>query len=119
VNEASSTDKDKHEEHLSVPASAFQSRTATPAELAVEKKELEPVSSASGNVKDAPTQEVKKAEKPAEIKEELFREPMQRSDSDSLVNIAEHIQDMQLGDGKIVGQQEAGKAEDAVKSVED
>ena len=81
-------------EHLSVPASALQSGTATPVESEMET-EME------NAFKETPTKE--EAEK-------VFPD---------IASVASGVQDMQLGEGKTANEQEAKKAEDAVKSVED
>jgi hypothetical protein len=134
-------DKSKHEEHLSVPASALQSGTATPGEesedteaseepkaedskTAVEAKASDSVATQTGSdVKSAPVEEIKKAEeakKATPFRESFIKERSPASSSSaSIASLAERIQGMQVGDGKNVGEQEAGKAEDAVKSVED
>jgi hypothetical protein len=94
----SATDKSKHEEHLSVPASALQSGTATPSEESEDAEEVK---------------------KPAAFRESFIKESSTSSSSTSIASLAERVQAMQVGEGKNVGEQEAGKAEDAVKSVED
>jgi len=81
----------KKYEHLSVPASALQSGTATPAD----SDDME------NAFKETPTKE--EAEK-------VFPD---------IASVAAGVQDMQLGEGKTANEQEAKKAEDAVKSVED
>jgi hypothetical protein len=124
-------DKPKHEEHLSVAASALQSGTATPGEksentedsedskTAVQAKASDSATTHAGSeVKPALVDEAKKVEKATEIKEESIKEAAEKADAD-IASIAERVQGMQVGDGKNVGEQEAGKAEDAVKSVED
>lgn len=151
------TDKFKHEEHLSVPASALQSGTATPASESPESSDPEgtehsktenfkttvspqasssPTTQAGSDVKDAPVksapvesaqnaehvEETKKPEEPKKspaFRESFIKESSSSSSSTSIASLAEKIQGMQVGDGVKVGEQEAGKAEDAVKSVED
>jgi hypothetical protein len=79
-------------EHLSVPASALHSGTATPAESEMEMETA---------FKETPTKE--EAEK-------VFPD---------IASVAAGVQDMQVGEGKTANEQEAKKAEDATKSVED
>jgi hypothetical protein len=79
-------------EHLSVPASAMHSGTASPVESEMEMENA---------FKETPTKE--EAEK-------VFPD---------IASVAAGVQDLQLGEGKAVNKQEAKKAEDAVKSVED
>lgn len=92
-------DKGKYD-HLSVPASAIQSGTATPAEA------VAPTSQAAAV--DAPSEEVKKVEGETRIAEEP-----------NVESAAKGVEGMQVGEGKMVGEQEAKKPEDATKSVED
>jgi hypothetical protein len=142
------TDKSTHEEHLSVPASALQSGTATPASESSEssteerktgdsKTAVPPQASSSAatqagsDVKDAAVESTPNAEKvdnvehaeqvkkPAAFRESFIKESSTSSSSTSIASLAERVQAMQVGEGKNVGEQEAGKAEDAVKSVED
>jgi hypothetical protein len=137
----SATDKSKHEEHLSVPASALQSGTATPSEesedtedskTAVSPQASSPAATQAGSdVKDAAVESAPNAEKvdnfehaeevkkPAAFRESFIKESSTSSSSTSIASLAERVQAMQVGEGKNVGEQEAGKAEDAVKSVED
>ncbi|KAM0705744.1 hypothetical protein Q7P35_007104 [Cladosporium inversicolor] len=79
-------------EHLSVPASAMHSGTASPVESEMGMENA---------FKETPTKE--EAEK-------VFPD---------IASVAAGVQDLQLGEGKTVNKQEAKKAEDAVKSVED
>jgi hypothetical protein len=79
-------------EHLSVPASAMHSGTASPVESEMEMENA---------FKETPTKE--EAEK-------VFPD---------IASVAAGVQDLQLGEGKTVDKQEAKKGEDAVKSVED
>lgn len=79
-------------EHLSVPASAMHSGTASPVESEMEMENA---------FKETPTKE--EAEK-------VFPD---------IASVAAGVQDLQLGEGETVNKQEAKKAEDAVKSVED
>lgn len=88
---AASIGKSKFE-HLSVPASAMHSGTASPVESEMEMENA---------FKETPTKE--EAEK-------VFPD---------IASVAAGVQDLQLGEGKTANKQEAKKAEDAVKSVED
>lgn len=88
---APSIGKSKYE-HLSVPASAMHSGTASPVESEMEMENA---------FKETPTKE--EAEK-------VFPD---------IASVAAGVQDLQLGEGKTVDKQEAKNAEDAVKSVED
>ena len=90
--EPTSTSKASKYEHLSVPASALHSGTATPAESEMEMETA---------FKETPTKE--EAEK-------VFPD---------IASVAAGVQDMQVGEGKTANEQEAKKAEDATKSVED
>jgi hypothetical protein len=138
-------DKPKHEEHLSVPASALQSGTATPSEESEDteddsetsKTAVSPQASSSAathagsDVKDAAVESAPNAEKVEKVehaegvkkstafRESFIKESPASSSSASIASLAERVQAMQVGDGKNVGEQEAGKGEDAVKSVED
>jgi hypothetical protein len=101
-------------DHLSAPASAIASGTATPAEK--EEKSAPAVSDAKS---ETPAKDVEKTEEETKIAEESFKEsPPQRVYSD-LASIISSVEGLQVGDGAKVGEQEAGKAEDATKSVED
>lgn len=88
---AGSIGKSKYE-HLSVPASAMHSGNASPVESEMEMENA---------FKETPTKE--EAEK-------VFPD---------IASVAAGVQDLQLGEGKNAHKQEAKKAEDAVKSVED
>ena len=88
---AASIGKSRYE-HLSVPASAMHSSTPSPVESEMEMENA---------FKETPTKE--EAEK-------VFPD---------IASVAAGVQDLQLGEGKTVHKQEARKAEDAVKSVED
>jgi hypothetical protein len=90
--ETTSASKASKYDHLSVPASALHSGTATPAESEMEMENA---------FKETPTKE--EAEK-------VFPD---------IASVAAGLQDMQLGEGKTTNEQEAKKAEDATKSVED
>lgn len=102
-------------DHLSAPASAIPSGTTTPAE-----KEEEKSASAAGDAKSPTTAKAtEKTEEETKIAEESFKEsPPQRVYSD-LASVISSVEGLQIGDGAKVGEQEAGKAEDATKSVED
>lgn len=112
------TDKAKYE-HLSVPASAIQSGTATPA-VASEETKVSEESKADAKVVDAPEEDVEKVEKDTKISEEPVKEATEKKEGDEdVAAVAEGVEGMQVGEGKTVGEQEAKKPEDAVKSVED
>ena len=102
-------------DHLSAPASAIPSGTTTPAE-----KEEEKSGPAAGDAKSPTTAKAtEKTEEETKIAEESFKEsPPQRVYSD-LASVISSVEGLQIGDGAKVGEQEAGKAEDATKSVED
>jgi hypothetical protein len=101
-------------DHLSAPASAIASGTATPAEK--EEKSAPAVSDAKS---ETLPKDNEKSEEETMIAEESFKEsPPQRVYSD-LASIISSVEGLQVGDGAKVGEQEAGKAEDATKSVED
>lgn len=104
-------------DHLSAPASAIQSGTATPAEPAAGKTEekQEPSTHRGSDVVEAPSDEVKKVESQTAIGEE----PAAVAATEGVGSVSKGVEGLQVGDGKTVGQQEAKKAEDAVKSVED
>lgn len=118
VAAVSDADKAKYE-HLSVPASAIQSGTATPAEPAKteDTKEAE-ASKAEPKVVDAPEEDVKNIEKDTANAEEPIKEATEK-EGENVAAVAEGVEGMQVGDGKTVSEQDAKKAEDAVKSVED
>jgi hypothetical protein len=88
---AASIGKSRYE-HLSVPASAMHSSTPSPVESEMEMENA---------FKETPTKE--EAEK-------VFPD---------IASVAAGVQDLQLGEGKAVQKEEAKKAEDAAKSVED
>jgi hypothetical protein len=101
-------------DHLSAPASAIASGTATPAE-----KEEKSALAVSDTKSQSPAKDIEKTEEETKIAEESFKEsPPQRVYSD-LASIISSVEGLQVGDGAKVGEQEAGKAEDATKSVED
>lgn len=104
---ASAEEKSSKYDHLSVPASAVQSGTATPADPVAVKTEAE---------KENPStsEEVKKVEGKTAVSEEETA-----ASSEDVESVAKGVEGMQVGEGKTVGQQEAKKPEDAVKSVED
>jgi hypothetical protein len=92
-------------DHLSAPPSAIPSGTATPAE----KEEI-----AKSQATD-----VKKSEAETKIAEESFKESPPQKIYDDLASVISSVEGLQMGDGAKVGGQQAGKAEDATKSVED
>jgi len=100
-------------DHLSAPASAIVSGTATPAEKEEDKKveTSSPADKAAGDAKSAP--------KDVEIAEETIKEVSPHRTYDDLASVISDVEGLQVGDGQKVGEQEAKKAEDAVKSVED
>ncbi|KAM0714941.1 hypothetical protein Q7P37_009406 [Cladosporium fusiforme] len=112
--EEENTPSDKEDtskyDHLSVPASAIPSGTATPAEPAAAEEE-KPSTHLGSDVADAPSEDVKKVESKTALSEEATAE--------DVGSVAKGMEGLQVGEGKNVGEQEAKKAEDAVKSVED
>jgi hypothetical protein len=90
---------------LSAPPSAIPSGTATPAE-----KEEAAKSQAT---------DIKKSEEETKITEESFKESPPQKIYDDLASVISSVEGLQMGDGAKVGEQQAGKAEDATKSVED
>lgn len=114
-NSAPSDDKGKYD-HLSVPASAIQSGTATPAEAVAvggkDKDEPKADTHQGSDMVEAPAEEVKKVEDKTTFSEKPTSE-------EDVGSVAKGVEGMQVGEGKTVGEQEAKKGEDAVKSVED
>lgn len=95
-------------DHLSAPPSAIPSGTVTPAE-----KE-----NTLGDAKSQAT-DIKKSEEETKIAEESFKESPPQKIYDDLASVISGVEGLQVGDGAKVGEQQAGKAEDATKSVED
>jgi hypothetical protein len=95
-------------DHLSAPPSAIPSGTVTPAEK-------------EGTAGDAKSQatDIKKSEEETKIAEESFKESPPQKIYDDLASVISGVEGLQVGDGAKVGEQQAGKAEDATKSVED
>lgn len=141
IDAASAIKADSKYDHLSAPASAMASGTATPAEKKEEEEEKKenipadkskydhlsaPVSAlqsgtatpAVAEEKDHAGSDVKKVEMTSDIKESPSKEETLKAFPD-VASIAEGVQGLQVGDGKTVAEQEAKKPEDAVKSVED
>jgi hypothetical protein len=142
---AAAKTEDKKYEHLSAPASALASGTATPAEKEVEKKEdtkKEPEKKESSSASPSPVPSIGRskfehlsvpasamhsgAASPVESEMEMenaFKETPTKEEAEKvfpdIASVAAGVQDLQLGEGKTVNRQEAKKAEDAVKSVED
>lgn len=104
---ATAEEKSSKYDHLSVPASAVQSGTATPAEPVAVKTEAE-------EEKPNTSEEVKKVEGNTAVSEEETA-----ASTEDVESATKGVEGMQVGEGKTVGQQEAKKPEDAVKSVED
>lgn len=104
---ASAEEKPSKYDHLSVPASAVQSGTATPAEPVAVRTEAE-------EEKPNTSEEVKKVEGKTAVSEEETA-----ASTEDVESATKGVEGMQVGEGKTVGQQEAKKPEDAVKSVED
>jgi len=95
-------------DHLSAPASAIQSGTATPAPELVGESGATATHRGS-EVKDLPADEIKEVENATALREEDGEE-------DSAMK---GVQAMQLGEGTKVQEQSAADGEDAGKSVED
>jgi hypothetical protein len=95
-------------DHLSAPPSAIPSGTVTPAEK-------------EGTAGDAKSQatDIEKSEEETKIAEESFKESPPQKIYDDLASVISGVEGLQVGDGAKVGEQQAGKAEDATKSVED
>jgi len=109
-------------DHLSAPPSAIPSGTATPAEKEeVKKEEIDaPAGTHAGSkVVDAPVKDVKEVENETQIAEETIKEISPKRTYEDLASVISDVEGLQVGDGTKVGEQEAKKAEDAVKSVED
>jgi hypothetical protein len=104
-DEEDTTAKKASVDHLSAPPSAIPSGTATPAE-----KEEAAKSQAT---------DIKKSEEETKIAEESFKESPPQKIYDDLASVISSVEGLQMGDGAKVGEQQAGKAEDATKSVED
>ena len=92
-------------DHLSAPPSAIPSGTVTPAETV-------------GDAKSQAT-DIKKSEEETKIAEESFKESPPQKIYEDLASVISSVEGLQMGDGAKVGEQQAGKAEDATKSVED
>jgi hypothetical protein len=125
-------------DHLSAPPSAVASGTATPAEKKDEKDttakkagvdhlSAPPSAIPSGTVTPAEKEEtaksqatdIKKSEEETKIAEESFKESPPQKIYEDLASVISSVEGLQMGDGAKVGEQQAGKAEDATKSVED
>jgi len=117
-------------DHLSAPPSAVASGTATPAEKKDEESTTAakagvdhlsaPASAfASGTATPAEKEDVEKSEAETKIAEESFKESPPQKIYDDLASVISSVEGLQVGDGAKVGEQEAKKAEDATKSVED
>ena len=113
-------------DHLSAPPSAIPSGTATPAEKEEVKKELTsaPADKAVEDLKaetpaGSTVEDAKNVDKRASIAEEIIKEISPKRTYEDLASVISGVEGMQVGDGAKVGEQEAKKAEEAVKSVED
>jgi len=145
---AAAKPEDKKYDHLSAPASALASGTATPAEKEKEKEnekvaekkaesseEESPATAATGTAKAnyehlsvpasamhsgtaTPVESEMETDMENAFKETPTKEEAEKVFPD-IASVASGVQDMQLGEGKTANEQEAKKAEDAVKSVED
>jgi hypothetical protein len=130
INAAAAVASGSKIDHLSAPASAVASGTATPAEkkdeegTTAEKAKFDHLSApasafASGTSTPAEKADDKKTEEETKIAEESFKESPPQKIYDDLASVISSVEGLQIGDGAKVGEQEAKKAEDAVKSVED
>ena len=113
-------------DHLSAPPSAIPSGTATPAEKEEVKKELTsaPADKAVEDLKaetpaGSTVEDAKNVDKRVSIAEEIIKEISPKRTYEDLASVISGVESMQVGDGAKVGEQEAKKAEEAVKSVED
>jgi len=137
--------EDKKYDHLSAPASAVASGTATPAEKEKENKEAEKKEikkEESSGDESSPAASIGKSRyehlsvpasamhssTPSPVESEMemenaFKETPTKEEAEKvfpdIASVAAGVQDLQLGEGKAVQKQEAKEAEDAVKSVED
>ena len=139
--------EDKKYDHLSAPASAIASGTATPAEKEKENKKEEAEKKdvkkeESSGEESSPAASIGKSRyehlsvpasamhsgnaSPVESEMEMenaFKETPTKEEAEKvfpdIASVAAGVQDLQLGEGKAVQKEEAKKAEDAVKSVED
>ena len=139
--------EDKKYDHLSAPASAIASGTATPAEKEKENKKEEAEKKdvkkeESSGEESSPAASIGKSRyehlsvpasamhssTPSPVESEMemenaFKETPTKEEAEKvfpdIASVAAGVQDLQLGEGKTVHKQEARKAEDAVKSVED
>jgi len=114
-------------DHLSAPPSAIPSGTATPAAEKEEVKKEATSAPADKAVEDSKAEtpagstvdDVKNVDKRASIAEEIIKEISPKRTYEDLASVISGVEGMQVGEGAKVGEQEAKKAEDAVKSVED
>ena len=138
--------EDKKYDHLSAPASAVASGTATPAEKEKENKkeeaEKKEAKKEESSGEESPAGSIGKSKyehlsvpasamhsgnaSPVESEMEMenaFKETPTKEEAEKvfpdIASVAAGVQDLQLGEGKTAQKQEAKKAEDAVKSVED